>query len=424
VLTRSCCCQGCFEVDDCPLPYGGLGDFTYTATIDIGQVLGTFSNVVITAITPEFVLDPQQCYASAFERDKCCFTGFPTCSAPTDTLVEKYYDVMALGRVEVERTYFKCFVVLRRPDALPRIVKKIRCSQPKTISYNACDYTYPVQCSDLFPDCYQGPAPNYLTQLTQFQSPYALRLDNSANCGDVSYEFDDQYQFGPLTKGGGDIRMRRNGLTTFTVDQTSGANLSSMTYLHRANICPGGQQTDCGPCTLGGNGGTLCAEGRCCCRSLLDVSILVRREYYRNDFAWSAVANDFVVNAAGPFYETQTLRLIYEGPVDERLYRVVGTPAQRTFTLLRGSITGSFLLNAGVGIDVQTLSYCPRDLYGLPGTVNTSNETLGTTVDDYLVTDECEPCESPTPPSPDLLSMEQLEQLGISRTLIVTRTSP
>lgn len=424
MLTRSCCCGGCFEVDDCPLAYGGLGDFTYTTTIDIGQVLGTFVSTAMTAITPNLVPENGACYASAYSTDRCCFSGYPNCTQGTATLEEQYWDVMGLQSVHVERTNFPCFAVIRRPDVLPRLVKKIRCSQPKTFSYKTCLDTFPVDCSQLYPDCYQGPAPNYLTQRGTLQSSYALRLDNNANCGDVSYEFEDQYEFGTLTKGGGTVRMRRNGLTTFTVDQTSGTGLSGLTYFHRANICPGALQTDCGPCTLGGNGGTPCADGRCCCRSVLQVRVLVERTFYAKNYSWSAVANDFIVTLGPAQYETQLVDLIYEGPVDERLYRVVGTASQRTFTLLRGAIGGTFNLSAPAGISTVVLNYCPRDLYGTPGVLFSNGETMGTTITDSLVTDECQPCQSSTPPSPNWLSMEQLEALGFSRTIIVTRQTP
>lgn len=423
MLTRSCCCQGCFEVDSCPLAYSGLGDFTYTTTIDIGQLVGTFVSVAMTSITPHLVLEPQACYMYAFSRDKCCFTG-PDCTFGTDTLEEQYWDVMGLQSVDVERTFFPCFGVIRRPDVLPRLVKRIRCSIGKQFNYKTCLYTWPVDCSELFPDCYQGPAPNYLTQLGTETTPYALRVDNSASCGDVSYSFEDMYEFGNLIKGGGDLLIRRNSQTTFTVTQTSGTGLSGLTYFHRANICPGATQASCGPCTLGGNGGTPCAEGRCCCRSLLEVQISVQREYRLKSFAWSSAANDFIETLGPLQLETQILRLIYEGPVDERLYRVVGTAAQRTFTLLRGSISGTFNLDAGLGIDVAVLNYCPRDLYGQPGVLFSNGETAGTTINDSVINDECQPCQSVTPPSPNWLSMEQLEALGISRTIIVTRQTP
>ncbi len=426
MLTRSCCCQGCFEVDDCPLPFSGLGDFTYTTAIDIGQLAGTFVSTAITALTPNLVPQNAMCYRSAVSQDKCCNTGtFPNCSGGTNTLEEQYWDVMGLQSVAVERTLFPCFAVIRRPDVFPRLVITVRCSQPKTFTFKACADTSPIYCSDLYPDCYQGPTPNPYTQLATFTSLYATRLDNGANCGDVSYGFEDRYQFGDLVKGGGNIRMRRNSQTTFTVDQTSGTGLSSLTYFHRANICPGGSQSECGPCTLGGNGGTPCAAGRCCCRSYLDVRILVQRTYYENSYSWSALANSFVQTVGPPQLETQSLRLIYEGPVDERLYRNVGTAAQRTFTLLRGSITGTFQLSAGAaGIDIKYLNYCPYDLYGVPGLIFLNGETMATSITDTLLTDDCQPCQTGTPPSPDFLSMEQLEALGIARTIIVTRQTP
>lgn len=424
MLLRACCCGGCFDNDDCPLAYGGLGDFTYTANIDISGVLGTFVSTAMTAITPNLVAENGACYASAYSTDKCCFTGYPNCTTGTATLEEQYWDVMGLQSVHVERTTFPCFAVMRRANALPRLIKKIRCSQPKTFNFKTCLDTYPVDCSQLHPDCYQGPSPNYLTQLGEETTLYATRVDNAANCGDVAYEFQDKYEFDVLAKGGGDIRIRRNSQTTFTVDQTSGTGLSGMSYFHRANICPGDSQSDCGPCTLGGNGGTPCAAGRCCCRSLLQVRVSVERAFFEKIYSWSAGANDFIETLGPAQFETQQLDLIYEGPVDERLYRVVGTAAQRTFTLLRGAITGTFKLNAPYGIDTVILNYCPRDLYGTPGVLVSNGETMATTITDSVVTDECQPCQSATPPSPNWLSMEQLEALGVSRTIIVTRQTP
>lgn len=421
MLTRSCCCGGCFDIDDCPLAYGSLGDFTYTTTIDIGQVAGTFANYAYTALTDNPTIETSACYAFGNQRDKCCVTG-PSCTAPTDTLVDKYFDVMALTSINVERTYFSCFYVVRRPESLPRIVKTVRCGIPKTVTNVACNDTYPVQCSDLFPDCYQGPSPNYLTQLYSYESSYALRLSDSQLCGDLNYVIEDKYEFDPLVKGGGDVRMRRNGQTTFTVDQTSGTGLSNLTYLHRTNICPGGTTSECGPCTLSGIGGTPCAAGRCCCRSYLDVSIAIRRPYRLISYVWSAPANGFVQSVGPTLYEDQTLRLIYEGPVDERLYRTTGSATQRTFTLLTGSITGTFALDAPNGFDVTTLNYCPFDVNGLPGQL--SGSTTTTTVNTTTINDECQPCLVVAGPTPDWLPLEALEAHGILRTIIVTRTTP
>jgi hypothetical protein len=139
-------------------------------------------------------------------------------------------------------------------------------------------------------------------------------------------------------------------------------------------------------------------------------------------YVWSAVANGFVPSVGPTLYENQTLRLIYEGPVDERLYRVTGAATQRTFTLLRGSISGTFNLDAPNGFDVQTLNYCPFDVNGLPGQLGGSTTT--TTVNVTTINDECEPCETVPGPTPDWLSMEALEAHGIVRNIIVTRQTP
>ena len=423
MLTRSCCCGGCFEVDDCPLAYGGLGDFTYTTTIDIGQVLGTFVNAVYTSITLNTDFEPNECYAFSYIKDKCCATGAPpNCSYPVDTLVDKYWDSLRINRIDIERTTSPCFFVARRPDFNPWLVQVVRCNSPKTVTGTQC-VDVGTTCFELGYQCDTFPG-SPLTQLAPLESGYAQRTSGQL-CGELtSYALEDRYEFGPLTKGGGDIRMRRNSQTTFTVDQTSGTGLSGLTYFHRANICPGATQASCGPCTLGGNGGTPCAAGRCCCRSLLDVTIQIVREYRIRDFAWSSFVNTFLPTVGPAQYEIQTLRLIYEGPVDERLYRVTGTASQRTFTLLRGSITGSFNLSPPpLGFSRIVLNHCPFDQYGLPGDFQSINIGGGPT-NVVNVTDGCQPCQSLTPPSPDWLSMEQLEALGVTRNIIVTRQTP
>jgi hypothetical protein len=157
---------------------------------------------------------------------------------------------------------------------------------------------------------------------------------------------------------------------------------------------------------------------------LLDVTIQIVREYRLRDFVWSSGFNTFLPTVGPAQYETQTLRLIYEGPVDERLYRVTGTATQRTFTLLRGSIAGSFNLSPPpLGFQQIVLNHCPFDRYGLPGDFQSIN-IGGPTTNVVNVTDECQPCQSSTPPSPDWLSMEQLEALGVTRNIIVTRQTP
>lgn len=423
MLTRSCCCGGCFEVDDCPLAYGGLGDFTYTANIDISGVLGTFVDSKYTSITLNTDFEPNECYAFAYIRDKCCATGTPPdCVYPVDTLVDKYWDSLRINRIDIERTTSPCFFVARRPDSFPWLVKVVRCNSPKTVTGTQC-IDVGTTCLALGYPCDTFPG-SPLTQLAALEGGYAQRTSGQL-CGELtSYVLEDRYEFGPLTKGGGDIRMRRNSQTTFTVDQTSGTGLSGLTYLHRANICPGATQASCGPCTLGGNGGTPCAAGRCCCRSLLDVTIQIVREYRFRDFAWNSFANTFLPTVGPAQYETQTLRLIYEGPVDERLYRVTGTAAQRTFTLLRGAIAGSFNLSPPpLGFSQIVLNHCPFDRYGLPGDFQSINIGGGPTVV-VNVTDECQVCQASTPPSPNWLSMETLEALGVSRNIIVTRQTP
>ena len=416
MLTRSCCCGGCFDIDDCPLAYGGLGDFTYTTAIDINQLAGTFANYSYTAISTNINLDPDQCYAFAFSEDFCCAYGTPPdCFYSTQTLVEKYFQVMRLESVDVVRTRFPCLFVVRTAKSLPWLVKTVRCTDPKTVPYQFCEPGPPCPSP-----CAFGTTN---TQIAIAQSAYAGR-PNNALCGEVTFDLEPRFTFGALTKSGGQFEIKRNSQTTFVATQTAGFGPTSMIYYHRANICPGATQVSCGPCTLGGNGGTPCGVGRCCCRSYLQVALEVKRAYQLNDYVWNNFTNSFDQTLGPVQYETQQLVLIYEGPVDERLYRVTGTASQRTFTLLAGAVTGTFNLDAQpFGPSEITLNYCPFDVNGLPGQFGGSS-TGGTSLNVTDVTDECEPCDVNTPPTPNYLSMEQLEAHGISRTIIVTRQTP
>lgn len=419
MLTRSCCCGGCFEVDDCPLPYGGLGDFTYTTTVDINAVAGTFSKYVYDSINVNLNLDPVQCYAYAYDRDECCPTGTPpNCVYPSDTFVEKYWQVMRVESVDTVRRYLPCLRVVSSAKSLPQLVMTVRCTDDKRITAQQCVAPGPVCPSPCAEGLDWG-------ALVSFQSQYAGRIGTTSGlCGEVSVDLEPRFTFGALTKSGGQFTIKRNSLTTFDAVQTGGTGPTGMVYLHRANICPGGQQSDCGPCTLGGNGGDPCGTGRCCCRSYLQVTLEIKREYQLNGYAWNSTFNVFLPTLGPVQYETQLLTLVYEGPVDERLYRNVATAAQRTFTLLSGTVTGSFNLDAPpLGLNTITLDYCTFDVYG-PGVPPVGPNTGSTQQNFTDVSDECEPCQVNTPPIPDALSMEQLERLGIARTIIVTRQTP
>lgn len=419
MLTRSCCCGGCFDVDDCPLPFGSLGDFTYTTAVDINQLAGTLASKVWTSISTNLNLDPVQCYTYAYSEDFCCAYGTPpNCIYPTQSFVEKYFDVMRLESVDCVRTTFPCLTVVKSAKSLPWLVKTVRCTIPKTVPYQYCDSGPPCPSP-----CAFGTTN---TQIAIAQSAYAGRLQPpfSCLCGDVSFDLEPRFTFGALTKSGGQFEIKRNSQTTFVATQTGGTGPTSMTYLHRANICPGASQASCGLCTLGGNGGTPCGVGRCCCRSYLKVTLEVKRAYQFNNYVWNSTFNFFEQTVGPVQYETQQITLIYEGPVDERLYRVTGVAAQRTFTLLSGAVTGTFNLNApDFSPGSITLDYCPFDVNGLPGQIGGCS-TGGTTFNLTNVTDECQPCDPGTPPVPDYLSMEQLEALGIARNIIVTRQTP
>jgi len=417
-LVRTCCCQGCFANDDCPVPYTGLGDFTYEATVDTGAIAGNFALQAITDIQVNPRLDPNPCYVFGYRRDKCCVTG-QDCTYPFDTFVEKYFDRMMVPEVLIERTNYPCYTVVSSPKSIPGIVVEKKCSADRTIMLSGCE-DVGDNCADLFPDCYQGPAPNYNTELVEFPSSYAGD-SNGQLCGDYTIDFTNGVDFGALTVGSGTIRMRRNAQSTFSTQVISGSGLTNISYWHRANICDSTDPTECGPCTQNqGTAGQRCSEGRCCCRSVLQFTFEVKRAWAPWVVAWNSVANAFTFTPGITAYWIQRVRCTYEGPVDERLYVVTGTSALRTFTLLNATIfEDSFNPGPGMEAEAWTLDYCPAQLSGLPGTVSGAYFPPTSFVDD-----ECEPCVSASPPTPAVLSMEQAELLGIKRLITVTRTTP
>jgi hypothetical protein len=401
------------------VPYTGLGDFTYQATVDTGAIAGNFALQAITDIRVNPRLDPNPCYASNTVRDKCCITG-SSCTPPVDTLVEKYFDRMMVPEVLIERTNYPCYTVISSPKAFPGLVLEKKCSADRTVEGRGC-YDVGDECSELFPDCYQGPQPNYYTELSAVQGAYAADSNGQA-CGDYTMDFTNGVDFGALTVGSGTIRMRRNAQSTFSTQVISGTGLTNISYWHRANICDSTSPTECGPCTQNqGNAGQRCSEGRCCCRSVLQFTFEVKRAYSYWVVAWNSVANAFTFTPGTVQYWTQTVRCIYEGPVDERLYVVTGTSAQRTFTLLNATIFED-TFNLGPGTDARqwTLDFCPYEVSGLPGTVSGGGIVAPTSI----VDDECELCVPASPPVPGVLSMEQAERLGIKRVITVTRTTP
>jgi len=421
MLTRSCCCGGCFDINDCPLAYGMLGDFTYTADIDTGLIVGNLALSAVTTITANPVLAPSACYASLITTDKCCVSGI-NCTYPTPGFEESYFDMMLPAELFIETTNYPCYTVIRRDTQIPAIIYKKRCTTPKQVTGKACQDTYPIDCSQVLPSCYQGPAPNYLTQLVTVTSSYALTTNSSTLCGDWSAEFGRGVEFGDLTVGSGTLRMRRNAQSTFAVDVLSGTGLTDLSYWHRANICTSGPSSACGPCTpTPGGTSQRCSDGRCCCRSVLQFTFSIERVWYPLTYVWSGFTADFNETQGAAQHWRQTVRCVYEGPVDERLYRVTGTSSIRTFTLLNATVYES-AVDPGPGTNMLqfTNDYCPWDVYGSPGT-SVGPTGLGTTT---VVNDDCEPCLSAVPPTPAVLSLEQAEKLGIQRLLTVTRTTP
>jgi hypothetical protein len=334
--------------------------------------------------------------------------------------VDKYFDRMMVPEVLIERTNYPCYTVISSPKAIPGLVLEKKCSADRTVEGRGC-YDVGDECSELFPDCYQGPQPNYYTELGAVQGAYAADSNGQA-CGDYTMDFTNGVDFGALTVGSGTIRMRRNAQSTFSTQVISGTGLTNISYWHRANICDSTDPTECGPCTQNqGNAGQRCSEGRCCCRSVLQFTFEVKRAYSNWVVAWNSVANAFTFTPGAVQYWIQTVRCIYEGPVDERLYLVTGTSAQRTFTLLNATIFED-TFNQGPGTDARqwTLDFCPYEVSGAPGTVSGGGGVAPTSI----VDDECELCVPASPPVPGVLSMEQAERLGIKRLITVTRTTP
>jgi hypothetical protein len=326
---------------------------------------------------------------------------------------------MMVPEVLIERTNYPCYTVVSSPKSIPGLVLEKKCSADRTVEGRGC-YDVGDECSELFPDCYQGPQPNYYTELGAVQGAYAADSNGQA-CGDYTMDFTNGVDFGALTVGSGTIRMRRNAQSTFSTQVISGTGLTNISYWHRANICDSTSPTECGPCTQNqGTAGQRCSEGRCCCRSVLQFTFEVKRAWAPWVVAWNSVANAFTFTPGTTAYWIQRVRCTYEGPVDERLYVVTGTSALRTFTLLNATIfEDSFNPGPGMEAEAWTLDYCPAQLSGLPGTVSGAYFPPTSFVDD-----ECEPCVSASPPTPAVLSMEQAERLGIKRLITVTRTTP
>ena len=414
-LVRTCCCEGCFANDDCPVPYTGLGDFTYEVDIDTGRIAGNFVNLLVTDIQINAVVDPVPCYVQALDASKCC-NELPDCSdvIPPAVPVGKEFYRMATPSVNFEATNYPCYTVVTTAKQLPVVIVRRRCTADRRVYTNTC-----VDVGDVCPQpCQQGGI-SY-TDLQEIASPYASHPDGV--CYDASADVENTVQFGALTVGSGTVQIKRNSQSGFTSSLVTGAYVTGITYKHRTNLCYA-PQVDCGPCTGVGSGGVPCAEGRCCCRSYLDFNFAIRRVYTVNTFAWNSVANDFVLTPIQTRLWQQFVRCVYEGPVDERLYTVTGTSALRTFTLVSASISND-PLNSGPGsgtVGSLTLNYCPYDLFQQNGQVvgGTAPVITGTTVDD-----ECTPCSPGGGANPTWLSMEQAERLGVTRNLIVTRITP
>lgn len=415
-LVRTCCCQGCFANDDCPVPYTGLGDFTYTASIDTAAIAGNFSLSAITdiQINPQVAVNAG--YSFAYDYPYCCDVSPGCTNSPAASFVEKYWDRMVQAIVTAEQTNFPCYTVFTSAKQFPLVVHSQRCTDNKRITFNGC--SNPPACA-----CPAGGD-------SQDSTWYALLINPpppgySLQAGDWSADVETAVDFGAFTVGSGQLLIRRDSQSTFQVTLSSGSNVNTMSYRHRENICVG-PATDCGPCTqpVGGNGGIPCSAGRCCCRSTLRFTFTVTRVYYPISYVWNSFTHQFDRTQGPPANWTQSVVCIYEGPVDERLYIVTGTSALRTFTLLAAYIfdntPGPFR-----GVKAVYNDYCPWDTFGDPLSTGIGKSfgpvSLSPT---SFVDDDCEPCVSASPPTPAVLSMEQAERLGIKRLITVTRTTP
>lgn len=421
MLLSACCCGGCFDNDDCPVAFGLLGDYTYDVAVDTSGILGTFHTAAITDISVMPNVDAQACYASVQVKDFCCAQP-PGCDIPSEYTADSYFDQMVMPTVTSQQTNAPCYVMFRRDSQIPGLVIKKRCTANKTVNGKNCDDTYPVSCSDLYPDCYQGPAPNYLTNPITVQSSYAGRVDDSTLCGDHVFQFDRGVNFGGLIVGSGALRFQRNAQTTFTGSQIVGTGLTNLAYRHRTNICNAADTSDCGPCTYNlGNASARCADGRCCCRSVLDITISVERTWNSISYTWNAVTMDFDQVLGFPQTHAQRIRCVYEGPVDPALYGVAGSSATRSFKLLHASISEA-LGSSFFGHQTRRWvnDYCPNDVFGSAGTSSGPTQLSATTI----VDDECDPCVAADPPVPALLTAEQAAALGIPDTVDVVRITP
>lgn len=420
-IRRTCCCQGCYDNDDCPVAYTGLGDFTYTASIDTAAIAGNFSLSAITDIQLNPQLEGQAGYMSAYDYPFCCDQSALCNNGPIAAFVEKYWDRMGPAILTSQKTNYPCYTVISSAKQLPLVVYSQRCTDNKRFTVNACT-TLPRTCA----------CPGPLGEDSQDSTFYALLVNPpppgySLQAGEWSADVEPAVNFGALTVGSGQLLIRRNSQSTFQVTLSSGSNVNSMSYRHRENICDG-PATDCGPCTqpVGGSGGIPCSAGRCCCRSTLRFTFTVSRVVYPITYVWNSFTHDFDRTQGSPVNWTQSVVCIYEGPVDQRLYQVTGTSTLRTFTLLAAYILDD---TPGPSRDLSVVSndYCPWDTFGDPLSTGVGT-SIGPSVvsPTSIVDDECEPCVSaiPSPPAPAVLSMEQAERLGIKRLITVTRTTP
>ncbi len=412
-LVRTCCCEGCFANDDCPVPYTGLGDFTYTASIDTAAIAGNFSLSAITdiQINPQVAVNAG--YSFAYDYPYCCDCINP----PSASFIEKYWDRMDVPIVTSERTNYPCYTVIYSAKQLPLVLYSQRCTDNKRITFNGCT-TPPSTCPCPLPSGEDSQDETYYAGLVNPPPP-----GFGPFAGNWSADVEQAVDFGALTVGSGQLLIRRNSQSTFQVTLSSGSNVNTMSYRHRENICDG-PAIACGPCTqpVGGSGGIPCSAGRCCCRSTLRFTFRVSRVVYPISYVWNSFTHDFDRTQGSPYNWTQSVVCIYEGPVDERLYLVTGTSAVRTFTLLAAYI---FDDTTGPYRDVATVfnDYCPYDADPSLNGVGTSIGPSGISPTSF-VDDECEPCVSANPPTPAVLSMEQAERLGIKRLITVTRTTP
>jgi hypothetical protein len=403
--SRSCCCGGCFAIDDCPLPFAYEGDFTYELEVSNNEVDGTFaqSRVKRFSIQDNFVA----CYPITVESigSFTCPSNYPDCDNGgilyrTDTYA---FTGMLPPTVISQIEQFPCWTTCPEGPGVNVTCRKVcpqdRWSKLYTFDNNNC-VPCPGDCGISFLDCDIVPE-NYI---------YANYTDGGAPCGDYEVRVDPAGVMGDLFKAAAKVRFKRVAQSQFVGEVISGEGVEPISYSHRTNICHNEPDEDCGLCTLGG-AVLPCITGVCCCRAYISFNWRISRPVSYYGWAFNGAIGDYVYTLTAVPDCVQEVRLYYEGPVDVNLYNT-SSPLQsvREFRLMAGRITqvqGQPITN--------TVGFYGHDACGNPVTFGIPPSSDGETIN-Y----DCEPC-SDSPITGQTLTAEQLVTLGINQTINVSR---